>query len=402
VEITPGQPFTLSLTNGSSQWAQLQPAYVSGLAVTLPADQFHYTKRVPDELRFVYAGGRLHPVTVPRPVRPGCIAVAAESPHLHEYTPAFQPIGPLQNPRTKTRIQNYLPGLLQQASVPDDVDVVLVNPIQYQTSLVRLWQPASQSTMLGQVRNTIWKGLWAAAVGGARVFQQDFLARMSAYQPSLTINACTAELKPLVDTTLKANGFRAAGVTQHPSYWNSKSALLGASPGPAALSHDQVYATPGLPAFEFDRIEDWLLAGRNPLTAVDVDRLLALGVTNVLDLREEMEWLPPRFGAEAVAALQARGVQRLHLPVADTRGPSPEQFDAACEFLKQAEQRPGARVYVHCRGGWERTAAVLIAYYVRRDGLPWRDALRWLQGQRDKFRLWPEQEAAVRAWTAAR
>jgi hypothetical protein len=199
VEITPGQPFTLSLTNGSSQWAQLQPAYVSGLAVTLPADQFHYTKRVPDELRFVYAGGRLHPVTVPRPVRPGCVAVAAESPHLHEYTPAFQPIGPLQNPRTKTRIQKYLPGLLQQAQVPDDVDVVLVNPIQYQTSLVRLWQPAAQSTMLGQVRNTIWKGLWAAAVGGARVFQQDFLARMSAYQPSLTINACTAELKPLVD-----------------------------------------------------------------------------------------------------------------------------------------------------------------------------------------------------------
>jgi atypical dual specificity phosphatase len=387
----------LSLKNGSSQWAQLQPAYISGQAVTLPADQIHYSKRVPDELRFVYRGGRLLPVTSPRLVRPGCVAVAAESPHLHEYTPAFEPIGPLQNPRTKTRIKNYLPGLLQQALVPDDVDVVLVNPIQYQTSLVRLWQPGCQSQMLGQVRNTIWKGLWAASAGNARVFEQDFLTRMSTYQPFLTINACTAELKPLVDVALKANGFQVVGVTQHPSYWNSKSALLGAAPD--VPSHQQVYATSGLPAFEFDRIEDWLLAGRNPLTAIDVEQMLAQGVTHVLDLREEQEWRHPRFGAEAVAALQARGVERLHLPVVDTLGPSPEQFEAACAFLAAAERQPGARVYVHCRGGWERTAAVLTAYVARRDALPWRDALCLLQGQRDKFRLWPAQETAVRAWT---
>lgn len=54
---------------------------------------------------------------------------------------------------------------------------------------------------------------------------------------------------------------------------------------------------------------------------------------------------------------------------------------------------------VHCRAGWERTAAVLRAYVARRDGLCWSEALRQLQTRRPAFRLWPKQEAGVREWT---
>lgn len=227
VEISPGQPFELTLRSGSSQWTCLEEAYRSGQAVNVPADQFHYSKRVPDEFRFVYRGGSLIPLTESREPRPGCVVVAAESPHLHEYTAAFEPIGPLQNARTQTRIRNYLPGLLSSATVNDDTDIMLVNPIQYQTSLVRLWRPEFRSKMLSLVRDTVWEGLWKAAAANTHPFQADFLKRMAGYQPSLTINACTAGVKHLVDAALRSSGYRVAGVTEHPSYWNSKSALVG-------------------------------------------------------------------------------------------------------------------------------------------------------------------------------
>jgi atypical dual specificity phosphatase len=161
--------------------------------------------------------------------------------------------------------------------------------------------------------------------------------------------------------------------------------------------HREVYSTPHLPRFECRWIEDWLLAGRNPLTVLDVELLQALGITHVLELREEKEWWRPRFGTEAVEALE--GWDRLHLPVVDTHAPSPEQFEAACAFLSSVEREPGARVYVHCRAGRERTASILTAYYARRSGRPWQEMLRQLRRRRPEFGLWPEQEAAVRDWT---
>lgn len=170
-----------------------------------------------------------------------------------------------------------------------------------------------------------------------------------------------------------------------------------------AERHQQVYSSKrDLPRFEFNWIEDWLLAGRNPLTVLDVQLLKALGVTHVLDLREEKEWTPPKFGAEALEAVANMALKRLHLPVRDGFSPSPEQFEAACDFLSSVEREPGARAYVHCRGGMERTACVLTAYYVKRSGQPWQDVLAQLQRRRPKFRLWPDQERGLREWTSGK
>jgi len=168
---------------------------------------------------------------------------------------------------------------------------------------------------------------------------------------------------------------------------------------PAARYQHVYKRNQDLPRFEFNWIEDWLLAGRNPLTVLDVQLLDALGVTHVLDLREEAEWMPPRFGEEALEAMAGMELKRSHLPVRDGFSPSPEQFDAACEFLSAVGRESGARVYVHCRGGMERTACILTAYYVQRSGKPWEDVLVELQRRRPKFRLWPDQERGLREWT---
>ena len=63
------------------------------------------------------------------------------------------------------------------------------------------------------------------------------------------------------------------------------------------VDHDRIYSTPGLPRFEIDELDDRLLAGRNPLSAIDAQGLVDVGVTHVVDLRERHEWeTPGRFG----------------------------------------------------------------------------------------------------------
>ena len=56
------------------------------------------------------------------------------------------------------------------------------------------------------------------------------------------------------------------------------------------VDHDRIYSTPGLPRFEIHELDDRLLAGRNPLSAIDAQRLVDAGVTHVVDLRESHEW----------------------------------------------------------------------------------------------------------------
>jgi ADP-ribosyl-[dinitrogen reductase] hydrolase len=164
----------------------------------------------------------------------------------------------------------------------------------------------------------------------------------------------------------------------------------------------EVYATPGLPGFEYSRIGERLYAGRNPLTARDVARLAAEGITHVLDLRENWEWIPPRFGAVAVEAMRRCGMHRQHQPIRDLAPPMPADLEAACAFLEEALTDPAVHVYVHCRAGQERTAAILVAFHACRHGVSYDDALKALQGGRRTLRPLPEQARAVRTWLRQR
>ena len=165
--------------------------------------------------------------------------------------------------------------------------------------------------------------------------------------------------------------------------------------------HLETYSAAGLKhkPFEHNQVAERILAGRNPLTACDVDELCALGVTHILDLRQPHEWNDPqRFGAEAVAEIERRGLNRLHLEVTDMGAPTDQALEAACRFLDEALADPQARAYVHCRAGMERTAAVLIAYHARHHGVSYDDALSKLREGRPIFEpLW-NQEQAVREW----
>ena len=154
--------------------------------------------------------------------------------------------------------------------------------------------------------------------------------------------------------------------------------------------------------FEYSRIESNLLAGRNPLTAEDIDCLIAEGVTHILDLREPREWTAPWVGEEALAAIEQRGLHRLHVRVEDMGAPGMVAFDQAVEFLETALQDPKSQVYVHCRAGMERTAAILVAWYARRNNVSYEEALSALRLRRRILAPLPNQERATRQWLKLR
>jgi ADP-ribosyl-[dinitrogen reductase] hydrolase len=162
--------------------------------------------------------------------------------------------------------------------------------------------------------------------------------------------------------------------------------------------HRQVYATEVPPPFNSDWVTDRILAGRNPLTGRDMELLCGMGITHVLDLRESREWAGPKFGIEALDEVERLGLQRLHVPVCDTKPPTSEDLDHAYRFLEATLTKENARVYVHCRAGMERTAAILVAYYARHNGVSYEEALAFVKRGRPVLGPLPDQEKVVRRW----
>ena len=167
----------------------------------------------------------------------------------------------------------------------------------------------------------------------------------------------------------------------------------------AQLRHRLVYSTPGLPSFSTYEASPGLLAGRNPLTHVDVQELIAKGIGVVIDLREEHEWAKPdRYGLDAVSAQLWSGLERFHVPIPDTQAPGPEDLDRLWKILDHYHREDGKGAYIHCRAGRERTGAVLVAYLARSEGITFNDALRRLGEADCPVHLLPGQETAVRRW----
>jgi membrane-associated phospholipid phosphatase len=98
----------------------------------------------------------------------------------------------------------------------------------------------------------------------------------------------------------------------------------------------------------WDEVAPGVLIGRHlrPAEAVEA---LRQGVTAVLDLAPEFSEAPPFLG-----------VTYRYLPVLDLTAPTADQLREAATFI--TEQAAQGKVYVHCRIGYSRSAAVIGAY----------------------------------------
>ena len=148
--------------------------------------------------------------------------------------------------------------------------------------------------------------------------------------------------------------------------------------------------------FAYARLSDSLLAGRMPYAGEHVRRLAGDGVTDVVNLCRDVEyWEGERAAVEL--AYRETGIAEHRLAVSDGGTVPARILDQAAAIAAA-----GRVVYVHCRGGRERSAAVSVGLLALALGVPADEALKLARSSWPVFQPLDWQLAAVRAWVASR
>jgi len=121
-------------------------------------------------------------------------------------------------------------------------------------------------------------------------------------------------------------------------------------------------------------IDETIILGSLPFDS-DVDQLVKLGVTHVVNLCEEYEG--------PVEAYKRHSIAHLHLPVVDYLPPTLQQIQAGVDMIDQAV-RMNKTVYVHCKAGQGRSATVLLCYLVAIKGMTPEEGLKYLRAKRPR------------------
>jgi ADP-ribosylglycohydrolase len=162
------------------------------------------------------------------------------------------------------------------------------------------------------------------------------------------------------------------------------------------------YVMPILRHFTCDEIAPSVFAGRAPIFRRDVWRLRSLGITHILDLREDHEWDGPgRRGSSAIQEIDRLGLPRFQVAIKDMGTPSVRHLDQAVAFI-DAALHLGGKVYVHCRAGVQRTGAIAAAWYAKQQGCSVDEAIELLRQRRPDLEPMVFQMKAARDWLARR
>jgi protein-tyrosine phosphatase len=153
-------------------------------------------------------------------------------------------------------------------------------------------------------------------------------------------------------------------------------------------------------SYGFADVADGLLIGAYPLDQDDVSMLEWMGVERILNLVEDAEYRPGDR-EQAGAALAAAGIEEHRLSLADYGGLPPEVLEEAVQLVL-AWIDEGRRVYLHCRAGWQRSAAVAAGVVAVRDGVDVGEALALVQSRKPSADPLPHQREDLREWWDAR
>jgi protein-tyrosine phosphatase len=149
-------------------------------------------------------------------------------------------------------------------------------------------------------------------------------------------------------------------------------------------------------SYGYADVLDELLIGAYPLDADDVGMLSRGGVERVLNLVEDGEYRPGERD-EIVRALAAAGIEEHRLRLTDYGRLPADQLEAAVqEVVAWLDQ--GRRCYVHCRAGWQRSAAVAAGVVAVRDGINVDEAVAFVQSRKRSADPLPHQRDDLRSW----
>lgn len=153
---------------------------------------------------------------------------------------------------------------------------------------------------------------------------------------------------------------------------------------------------------QWDAIDEHVILGAIPVRG-DLERLHALGVTAVINLCEEFPGEPQK--------LAALGMTQLYLPTLDYHCPSLDDINTALDFIRTHTSSKGKRpsaanpsgsIYIHCKAGRGRSAAVALCYLMVSRGLTAADAAKLLKQLRPAVRRGIHEQEPIRAFEAVR
>ena len=152
--------------------------------------------------------------------------------------------------------------------------------------------------------------------------------------------------------------------------------------------------------YGFADVYDGLLIGAYPLDQEDIGLLATLSVRRVLNLVEDQEYAP---GARPLieAALQEAGIEEHRMSLTDFGGLPPDRLEAAVQLVV-AWVKEEVVSYVHCRAGWQRSAAVAAGAVAVCEGIGIDEALAYVRRRKPSADPLPHQLADMRAWWAQR
>jgi predicted protein tyrosine phosphatase len=152
--------------------------------------------------------------------------------------------------------------------------------------------------------------------------------------------------------------------------------------------------------YGFADVFDDLILGAYPLDDDDVDALARMGIRRVLNLTEDDEY-PPGSRETVTRALGRAGITEERLGLTDYGDLPADRLEAAVHEVDRWLDA-GERTYLHCRAGWQRSAAVAAGVVAVRSGTDVDEALESIRRRKPSADPLPHQLADLRRWWDAR
>jgi len=134
---------------------------------------------------------------------------------------------------------------------------------------------------------------------------------------------------------------------------------------------------------ELDQILPRIFLGSCPVEPGDIDRLKELGITAVLNLQTEEDFL--FWGIDwplLESAYQQAGIQVVRIPVQDFSPEDLRQKLPACVLALEKLLQGGHTVFVHCSAGVNRSPSTAVAYLHWHQNMPLQAALEYVKERR--------------------
>jgi protein-tyrosine phosphatase len=152
--------------------------------------------------------------------------------------------------------------------------------------------------------------------------------------------------------------------------------------------------------FGYAEVGEGLLAGAYPTDADDVAALAGQHIDEVVNLCEDVEYAPGERDV-VTEALAAAEIPERRVSLVDHGRLLAPEIELAVETVLEGLD-DGRRLYVHCRAGWQRSAAVAAAVIALREGLDIEQALEVVRERKPRAEPLEHQREDLVAWWAAR